>query len=304
MPIVFIHGVTTRNHKPEHRELWGRVEALLRRHVAPAISADPVRVDIISAYWGDLGGKFAWNGASLPSYPQTSLDQHPLLGLLGRGHSKAFQQEWWQRATSLPGHLAARSLEGVRHTLNEQVLLFLGDIFSYFHNREAIIARVMEALAAARRSQVVRGGEPLVVLSHSMGGQVVYDLVSHYLPRMPEADQVRIDFWAAAASQVGLFEELKLFQASDPLHQTGYPVPRPDRRFLGTWWNIWDPNDVLSFTTRTIFADVDDVHYESGLALHEAHTGMLTMPSFYSLFAERLSGALAAQHTPAGTFAP
>lgn len=66
MPIIFVHGVTTRDHKREHVELWRQTERLLRRHIAPVISRDPEYVDIISAYWGDIGVKFAWGGASLP----------------------------------------------------------------------------------------------------------------------------------------------------------------------------------------------------------------------------------------------
>ena len=79
-----------------------------------------------------------------------------------------------------------------------------------------ISLRVLDALATARENQQARGGEPLVVLSHSMGGQIVYDLVTHFLPRLDRYAGVRIDYWAAAASQIGLFEEMKLFLASDP----------------------------------------------------------------------------------------
>ena len=292
MPIVFIHGVATRNYKQEHSDQWVEIEALLRRHIAPVISSDARRVDIIPAYWGDIGVQFAWNGASLPLHPSTNPTDHPLWQLFGGKHTKEWQQEALRRAIAIPGHLTTRSLDGVRQALNQQVLQFLGDIFSYFHHREAVIARVKEALAAARRSQEARGGEPLVVLSHSMGGQIVYDLVTYYLPQAPTEEQVCIDFWAATASQVGVFEEMKLFKASMPLHQTGYLVPHPDRRFLGAWWNVWDPNDALSFTVSSIIADVDDTHYESGLGMQEAHNGILTLPSFYSIFGARLSAAL------------
>jgi hypothetical protein len=77
-------------------------------------------------------------------------------------------------------------------------------------------------------------GEPLVVLTHSMGGQIFYDLVTHFLPRMPEHRGIRIDYWCAAASQVGLFEELGLFLESAPERGPG-PAAHPPREHLGGW---------------------------------------------------------------------
>lgn len=294
MPIVFVHGVTVRDHNREHVDLWRRIEALLRSTIAPVISPNPGRVAIISAYWGDIGTKLHWGGASLPPTPAApTLVEHPVLKLLGQWPPDAAAGEWWRRIQAAPGNLLARAVAPARAQLSTQILVFLGDIVSYFHHREAIIARVREKLLQARQAQEAAGGEPLVVLSHSMGGQIVYDLVTSYLPEAAGDRPVRIDFWAAAASQVGLFEEMKLFRASAPQYQLGTQVPFPDRRYLGAWWNVWDPNDMLSFTTQSIIADVDDTPYPSELALHEAHTDILTLPSFYAMFAERLTAALA-----------
>lgn len=57
-----------------------------------------------------------------------------------------------------------------------------------------------------------RKNEPLIVLTHSMEGQIVYDLVTHFLPRLNRI--CGIDSWYATASQVDLFEEMKLFLES------------------------------------------------------------------------------------------
>lgn len=295
MPIVFVHGVTTRDHNREHVELWRQTERLLRRHIAPLLSRSPQHVDIISAYWGDIGVKLHWGSASLPPDPELPGWKNPLMQFGSGKDAEEYKAELSRRSLSLPGYGLGKLLIQARGQLNEQMLMFVGDISSYFHHREAIVQRVMEALAQARRSQERCGGEPLVVMSHSMGGQIVYDLVTHYLPLAPEAERVRIDFWAAASSQVGVFEEMKLFRASQPIHRLGFPVPFPDQCYLRIWWNVWDPNDVLSFSARSIIADVIDEPYDSGLGLHEAHEGILTMPSFYWMFADRLSKALAAK---------
>jgi hypothetical protein len=192
----------------------------------------------------------------------------------------------------------------VRRPFNDLVTLFLGDVFVYLTRRGGPAAggtvpgpipqALLDGLTKARQLQVQTGGdEPLVVLTHSMGGQIVYDAVTHFLPNLPEHVGTRIDFWCATASQVGLFEEMKLFLASNPAH--GKPpkpkVPFPDRRQLGAWWNVWDHNDFISFTAEEIFEGVDDESYATGYSLIEAHSGYLKRPSFFRRFAEKLQVA-------------
>lgn len=201
-------------------------------------------------------------------------------------------------------------LDQARPVLNKLITLFLGDIFVYLSQRGDALApgpiplKVLAGLREARRLQVQRGGEPIVVLSHSMGGQIVYDLVTHFLPQLPEFHDLRIDFWCAAASQVGLFEEMKLFKVSSPFYsafmQTLVPYPNP--RQLGYWWNVWDHNDVLSFSTANIFEcrpehrhGVDDEPFNAMKATGpDAHNGYLVRPQFYQRFAEKLRAVLSA----------
>ncbi len=129
------------------------------------------------------------------------------------------------------------------------------------------------------------------MLTHSMGGQIVYDLVTHFLPG---AQGPRIDFWAATASQVGLFEEEKLFLASQPQYSAAHnnKTPFPDRRYLGAWWNVWDNNDIISYTAAPIFEGVDDECFNSGISFVQAHSEYLARPSFYRKFADKLKHAM------------
>src|SRR5580700_875755 len=210
--------------------------------------------------------------------------------------------------------IASRLLEDLRRPLNDRVTLFLGDVFVYLAHRVvtppgpdgtpsvahgSIPAEVLRTikLAADERTDA---DEPLVVLSHSMGGQIVYDLVSSLLPMLAaeQPDQygnLRIDVWGTAASQVGLFEEMKMFLASSPKysHDSGVKVPFPDRRGLGTWWNVWDRNDFLSYTSAPIFDGVQDEEFISGRSLIDAHGGYLMRPSFFRRFADVISEARA-----------
>jgi hypothetical protein len=200
------------------------------------------------------------------------------------------------RATSFPAYTASVVAAELRKPLNDLLSVFIGDVFHYHHTRGegtkpgTIPKRLLDKLITARENQIQRNGEPIVVVSHSMGGQIVYDMISHFLPADSSSNNIRIDFWCATASQVGFFEEAKLFLASRSEHRTGNPVPFPHEH-LGVWWNVWDPNDVLSFTTKDIFSDVDDESINSGMSLLAAHGGYLQRPSFYRALAKKLAQA-------------
>jgi hypothetical protein len=183
------------------------------------------------------------------------------------------------------------------------VTLFLGDVFTYLDHRGdaqnpgEIPLRVLIKLKEAKEAQKDKN-EPLVVLSHSMGGQIVYDLVTYFIPEAPEYQDLCIDFWCATASQVGLFEELKLFRAKRDQYGRQYnkKVPFPDRRYLGGWWNVWDHNDFISYSAKNIIAgvdgnDLDDYDYNSGMSVIHAHSGYVERPSFFRAFAEKLKSA-------------
>jgi hypothetical protein len=231
-------------------------------------------------------------------------------------------EESLSRASDSGFFVASRVLEELRRPLNDLVTVFTGDVFVYLSQRIASNNAVVlkpDANAVARRT--ARAGaipesvlrvlkravaertdpdEPLVVLSHSMGGQIVYDIVTYFLPMLAEQQPeeyggLRIDFWAAAASQVALFEEMKLFLASSPEYSAAKcrNVPYPDRRYLGPWWNVWDRNDYISYTAADIFDGVMDYEYVSGRSILGAHGGYLMRPSFFRLFAKHVDTARA-----------
>jgi hypothetical protein len=202
------------------------------------------------------------------------------------------------RAADLPAWAVSVAAAELRPALNDLVSVFLGDVFAYLRARGDASAPgpiprlLLEGFRRARDAQRQRGGELLVVLTHSMGGQLVYDAVTHFLPGTPDLRELKVDFWCATASQVGFFEEAKLFLAKDPQYRTGHPVPFP-RANLGVWWNVWDHNDFLSYTARGIIDGLVDEAYDSGMSLLAAHGGYLKRPSFFRKLAERLAEARA-----------
>lgn len=425
MPIIYVHGVSIREDS-----YWPPLESLLRQTVAPIISADPKHVKIVHCYWGDLGARLRWSGASRPETPLDKFAKQALAPIewqpnhiapkarrmLGKlknnsrekfvaaasvlkdrskfqglqikrlsemtreklselafhsiaqntdiseqeqaalveavdevAHDETFLQklakcksvddemqlfddlvkaryeqledkyglarlkqtkiwnhtftksltEGLARSVDSPGFMLTRAAVEIRKSLNEFVATFLGDVMIYLRHRGThekpgpIPRRLLETLLDARKNQLERNDEPLIVLSHSMGGQLMYDALTHFIPKCEKYEDIRVDFWCATASQVGFFEELKLFLESDDLYseETAKAVPYPSKRHLGFWWNVWDHNDFVSYSAKSIIDGVDDSAYNSGMFLVNAHGGYLVRPSFFRELAKRVKKA-------------
>lgn len=304
MPIVFVHGAGTREYYRRHNVDWDHVEHHLRHYVAPRIAAEPQKVAIMLAYWGDTGVRLAWDGASIPWATMPPVTNHPLTSLVQVGRKRHIATESLYRVSAVLGYLFSRVLTLFRKPQSKQTSLFMGDALHYLAQRGAapnpgpIPTRVLNTLAKAHELQRRCDDEPLVVFSHSLGGVVMYDLVTHFLPQMPQYAGIHIDFWASMSTQIGLFEEMKLFLASDERYGPDNPVPFPDRRFVGAWWNVWDPHDFLSFSVKNIIAEVKDDQFDSGLSFAGAHLACLKMSSFYVLLGQQVRKALQVARWP------
>jgi len=205
------------------------------------------------------------------------------------------------------------------------VTLFLGDIFFYLAKRGTadnpgkISDQLLNSLKKAHKNKIEKG-EKLIVFSHSMGGQLVYDMVSYFLPQMSQLPQyakhsykdIYIDFWCAAASQVGLFKEMKVFKQDDDgqpassnqefleldlgvevlereaargdTERSTEKVEFPSDH-LNIWWNLWDDSDYLSFTAEPSIKEVFDDLYDSGKSPVRSHINHFDDPDFYKEFA-------------------
>ncbi len=158
----------------------------------------------------------------------------------------------------------------LRRLVQPYLTHFVGDIFVYLKERGtparpgAIIERVSDAIAAAARE--VRPGDPLIIVAHSMGANVVYDVLTSFLKG------VRVDTLVTVGNQIGWFEEMKLFAASDPA------VPGPHRSRVarpvgvGRWLNVIDTSDYLAYAAEPIFDGVEDVTFTTGRGPLAAHT--------------------------------
>ena len=177
------------------------------------------------------------------------------------------------------GEAAAKLL---RATLHRHIALFLGDIFTYLDQRgdRANPGRIVTDVARALES--AESADSRVVVAHSMGGAIVYDVLSYYRP------DIHVQKLVTVGSQVGMFEELCLLQSGK---QAGCPdgptrVAKLDN--VGEWINVFDRNDLFGFATERIFDGVKDFDYSTGKGLLAAHSSYFTMPSFYRRLADRL----------------
>jgi hypothetical protein len=179
----------------------------------------------------------------------------------------------------------------LRKQLNTTVTRFTGDAFVYLARRGtrvapgAIVAAVLDGLRDAQATRTP-GDDKLVVIAHSFGGIIIYDIVTHFDPA------IKLDCLITVGSQVGLFEEMKLYLASrldlPPDPPAGRLVRPPS---VERWLNVFDTNDVLSYRLEPVVSDVADFYYDTGFSSLSAHGGYFMRPSFYKRLAARLSGA-------------
>lgn len=207
-------------------------------------------------------------------------------------------QQGSERLTNfLPDQLSHALLGVLREPLSRNVATFFGDAFQYLAERGdgqkagPIASTVMESLTAAA-SVAHASKEPLVVISHSFGGEIVYDILTHYANNT----DLEIDMWVTVGSQVGLFEEMSLLWSSpgrlDPAAAPKEAIVSPKR--AKRWINIVDTNDVLGFLVLPTFTGatpgaIRDFTYNTGLGTNAVHSGYFKWPSFYKRLAQRIS---------------
>lgn len=186
---------------------------------------------------------------------------------------------------AIPDVASQALVNSSRKKLNATVSRFTGDAFVYLATRnklgaEAPIVKVV--MAGLKEAQAARTGkdDKLVVIAHSFGGEIVYDVLTRFWP------DLEVDCLVTVGSQVGLFEEMKLYDASDPKLPSGSKVAKPPK--VKRWLNVFDPNDILSYLVEPVFHDAQDFKYDTGYSTLQAHGGYFLRPSFYKRLAERL----------------
>jgi hypothetical protein len=222
-----------------------------------------------------------------PYRPVTPGVAHETLGL-----SDWFEsiKEAVSRLGSAPTDAATALAIGLgRKSIHEKASRFLGDIFVYLSERgtaENPGAIVTDVLADLLKAEAAKrpGDDKLIVIGHSLGGVIIYDILTYFRP------DLKFDVLASIGSQIALFEEMSLYRAS----KAGVP-PNPPEDLLpqptgiAKWLNVFDTNDVFSFCAQGVFAGPTDYRFDTGYSLLQAHGGYFARPSFYKRLAARLS---------------
>jgi hypothetical protein len=174
--------------------------------------------------------------------------------------------------------------EAGRPWLNAKASLFLGDVLVYLKSRKStsggdIVEVVGSAFheASKRRDAVA---DQLIVVGHSMGGNIAYDVLTSFTP------MVTVDLFLTVGSQVGLFEELKLFSSSDKSIRSPSKVNKPKN--ILRWINVMDPGDILAYSTSPIFEDSIDTNFDTKVPTWGAHSAYFYRPLFHRRLNARL----------------
>jgi len=171
--------------------------------------------------------------------------------------------------------LSARLLASRRAGLNAKLGRFFGDVFCYFSGRGKVDAAgpiprlIGEALQRARDAEV-----PLVVVAHSLGGVISFDVLSSFFP-------IEVDLFITVGSQVSHFEELKLYNSSDPdVPNDQFPhAAKPAN--IQRWLNVYDRVDIFSYACARVFDGVEDIDYDTETHVVSAHSAYFEQARFY-----------------------
>lgn len=199
------------------------------------------------------------------------------------------------------GAAAAAASEGVlslaRDGLNRKLATFIGDVLVYLAQptqgaspRARIRDEVIGALARGFQAKTPTD-QALIVVGHSMGGVILYDLLTDPAAHQAleqQAPGFKIDALITVGSQVGLFEELGLYVSSRRVSPAPGKVKPPFEGVVGAWLNVFDKVDALSFVAGTIFDDVEDFFFSSQSGLLAAHTAYFKRPRFFERSRRRL----------------
>jgi hypothetical protein len=182
-------------------------------------------------------------------------------------------------------------VKALRPTATRRAGVFVGDIFKYLNDRQPIQEVVTAALKSADAKRN-RADPTLVVIGHSMGGNILYDLFTSRL-----AGAIEVDAFVTVGSQVGLFKELELYTedarnagATSPA-STAAPQMVEKPAAVGTWINVFDPLDMLGFAIEGVFKDVHDFAFSNGASVLETHSLYFFRPAFHERLWVRLASA-------------
>lgn len=160
--------------------------------------------------------------------------------------------------------LATRKLERKRGAFSDAVSPVAGDILLYQTRGAEIRAFI--------RDKIMRAGDDVYVLAHSLGGIACVDL-------LVQEHLTNVSGLITAGSQAPLLYEI------DSLASLRYGEKLPAH--FPRWLNLYDPHDFLSYIGEKIFpGKVQDCEVESGQPFPQSHSAYWSQPQLWQKIAD------------------
>jgi hypothetical protein len=169
-----------------------------------------------------------------------------------------------------------------RAAAHNKFALFLGDVAVYLTERGTVAAPgpiVKTILDDFRKAAAT---SPLIVVAHSMGGNISYDIFTTFDP------DLHVDLFLTVGSQVSLLEEAKLFVARDE------EVPSPEKpktrkpMNVHRWLNVFDQLDPFAYCMEPVFEGVEDFEFNTRKTVFGAHGAYFNRDNFYERLRQKI----------------
>lgn len=171
-----------------------------------------------------------------------------------------------------------------RAALNGTLGRFFGDVFVYLDRRKGpdapgdIPKRLLAEIDAACLAAPT---EPVVIVGHSLGGVITFDLLQTF------RKDLSVDLFVSVGSQVAHFEEMKLFRGSDP--DLGPPQRAVVPTNIKRWINVYDEVDIFAYSASRVFDRVaQDLSYDTRTYVIKAHAAYFKQSRFYRWLRTRI----------------
>jgi hypothetical protein len=205
------------------------------------------------------------------------------------------KQQWLEklrgRISFLIDHMAeapiradkGRVFEQLRAQLHQDLRHYFLDEYTYMGERqnstrsESITAEVLQALLNAPKGYP---NEPLITITHGIGGMILYDILTREQP------DLHVDIWISVAPHYTFVESSGQIQRQVAQASTSQPSSSLEA-VVGYWLHVADPSDFLSFQTPRFPQSIDEIQLTlPGMGTLKTHNTYFVSAQFYHLVRE------------------
>lgn len=258
-PVLVIHGIGTRDRENYEAEVSALGRALGER------------VRLVPVYWGDMGATtqpleeilpyLSWSSRDTRTVRESPAEVRAAVANRDLGGLIDTVAAGWRRRGADSRRRILGSIYGLVRTQYQRASgEFTGDLILYQRRQAALHSRIWESLME-HAPGYGRRALPIDVISHSLGGTMVFDMAVSGHPTL------HVREFLTCASQIAYFHVIGCSpQPIDPT-ASGQPVSLPAS--IGRWTNFFVPLDPWAFLAAPMFTLADgstpeDVEVYSG----------------------------------------